>query len=149
MWIFEFSRWVCSTESQSLVRSLGYLVSNGRQVHLESIRSDRSATPACVSHWSFVFNHAYTSPRTLVLVLREPSSTGRCCLFSEKLWCPVPGELLCPVLVFWPSCVQSPNFAHLCGCAVPRIQFVLIKDVRLGKLRLACEIMMIWDGEDG
>jgi hypothetical protein len=34
MWIFEFSHWVCSTESQSLVHSLGYLVSNGRQVLL-------------------------------------------------------------------------------------------------------------------
>jgi hypothetical protein len=35
MWIFEFSLAVCSTESRSLVLSLRYLVSNGRQVLLE------------------------------------------------------------------------------------------------------------------
>ena len=34
MWIFEFSHWVCSTQQSKLVRSPGYLVSNGRQVLL-------------------------------------------------------------------------------------------------------------------
>jgi hypothetical protein len=34
MWMLEFSLRVCSIESQSLVHSLGYLVSNKRQVLL-------------------------------------------------------------------------------------------------------------------
>jgi hypothetical protein len=34
MWIFEFSLAVCLMESRSLAFSLGYLVSNGRQVPL-------------------------------------------------------------------------------------------------------------------
>ena len=38
MWIFEFSLGVCSMELYSLVSSLEYLVSNGRQVLLGGIR---------------------------------------------------------------------------------------------------------------
>jgi hypothetical protein len=34
MWIFEFSLVMCSMESHSLVLSLGYIVSSGRQVPL-------------------------------------------------------------------------------------------------------------------
>ena len=44
IWIFEFSLGVCSMELCSLVTSLGYLVSNERQVLSESIRLDGSAT---------------------------------------------------------------------------------------------------------
>ena len=44
MWIFEFSLVVCSTELRSLVSSLEYLVSNGRQVLLRGIRLGGSAT---------------------------------------------------------------------------------------------------------
>jgi len=38
MWIFEFSLGVCSMELHSLVSSFEYLVSNGRQVLIGSIR---------------------------------------------------------------------------------------------------------------
>ena len=38
MWIFEFSLGVCSMKLHSLVSSLEYLVSNGRQVLLGGIR---------------------------------------------------------------------------------------------------------------
>ena len=44
MWIFEFSLGVCPMELRSLVSSLGYLVSNRRQVLLGGIRLDGSAT---------------------------------------------------------------------------------------------------------
>ena len=44
MWIFEFSLGVCLMELRSLVSSLGYLVSNRRQVLLGDIRLDGSAT---------------------------------------------------------------------------------------------------------
>ena len=44
MWIFEFSLGVCSTELRSLVSSLGYSVSNGRQVPLRGIRLGGPAT---------------------------------------------------------------------------------------------------------
>ena len=43
IWIFDFSLWVCSTELYSLVCSLEYLVSNGRQVLMGGIRLDGSA----------------------------------------------------------------------------------------------------------
>jgi hypothetical protein len=43
MCLFEFSHGVGSTEPQSLVRSLGYLVSNGRRVLLGGIRLGGSA----------------------------------------------------------------------------------------------------------
>ena len=45
MWILEFSLGVCSTKLRSLVSSLEYLVSNGRQVLLGDIGLDSSATP--------------------------------------------------------------------------------------------------------
>ena len=44
MWIFEFSLGVCSTEQHHLVHSLGYLVSNERQVLLRGTRLGGSAT---------------------------------------------------------------------------------------------------------
>jgi len=44
IWIFEFSLGVCSTELRSLVSSLEFLVSNGRQVLLEDIILGGSAT---------------------------------------------------------------------------------------------------------
>ena len=44
MWIFEFSLGVCSTELRSLVSSLEYLVSNGRQVLLGGIGLGGSTT---------------------------------------------------------------------------------------------------------
>ena len=44
MWIFGFSLGVCSMEPCSLVPSLEYLVSNGRQVLLGGISLDGSAT---------------------------------------------------------------------------------------------------------
>ena len=44
IWIFEFSHGVCSMELCSLVSSLGYLVSNGRQVLLRGIRLGSSTT---------------------------------------------------------------------------------------------------------
>ena len=44
MWIFEFSLGVCSTELRSLVSSLEYLVSNGRQVLQGDIRLGGSTT---------------------------------------------------------------------------------------------------------
>ena len=47
MWIFEFSLGVCSMELRSLVSSLEYLVSNGRQVLLEGIGLGGSATSPC------------------------------------------------------------------------------------------------------
>jgi hypothetical protein len=42
MWIFEFSLVVCLMESHSLVLSLGYLVSNGRQVLYSGIAGNQS-----------------------------------------------------------------------------------------------------------
>jgi len=47
MWLFEFSHKVCSMEIRSLVSSLEYLVSNGRQVLLGDIGLGGSATPSC------------------------------------------------------------------------------------------------------
>ena len=44
MWIFEFSLGVCSTEQHDFVHSLGYLVSNERQILQGDIRLDGSAT---------------------------------------------------------------------------------------------------------
>ena len=44
MWIFEFSLGVCSMKLRSLVSTLEYLVSNGRQVHLGDIGLGGSAT---------------------------------------------------------------------------------------------------------
>ena len=44
IWIFEFSLGVCSTELHSLVSSLEYLVSNGRQVLLGDIGLGGSTT---------------------------------------------------------------------------------------------------------
>ena len=44
MWIFEFFLGVCSMELHSLVSSHEYLLSNSRQVLLEDIRLDGSAT---------------------------------------------------------------------------------------------------------
>ena len=44
IWIFEFSLGLCSMELRSLVSSLEYLVSNGREVLLESIRLGGSTT---------------------------------------------------------------------------------------------------------
>ena len=52
IWIFEFSLRVCSTELHSLVSSLEYLVSNGRQVLLGGIRLGGSAI--VTSAWSMV-----------------------------------------------------------------------------------------------
>ena len=49
MWIFEFSLGVCSTKRYDLVYSLGYLVSNGRQVLLRDIRLGGSTTD-CLSN---------------------------------------------------------------------------------------------------
>ena len=49
MWIFGFSHGVCLTELRSLVSSLGYLVSNERQVLLGGIRLGGSATPGHIA----------------------------------------------------------------------------------------------------
>ena len=45
IWIFGFSLGVCLTELRNLVSSLGYLVSNERQVLLGGIRLGGSTTP--------------------------------------------------------------------------------------------------------
>ena len=54
MWIFRFSLGVCSTELSNLVSFLEYLVSNGRQVLLEGIRLDGSATCRKLASFSFL-----------------------------------------------------------------------------------------------
>ena len=47
MWVFEFSLGVCLIELCSLVSSLEYLVSNGRQVLLGGIRLGGSTIDTC------------------------------------------------------------------------------------------------------
>ena len=55
IWIFEFFFEVCSTKLRSLVSSLRYLVSNGRQVLLRGIRLGGSATHTlCYSRIQFL-----------------------------------------------------------------------------------------------
>ena len=50
IWIFGFSLGVCPMEPSNLVFSLGYLVSNGRQVLLGGIRLDGSTTGGELNH---------------------------------------------------------------------------------------------------